>query len=556
MEWRRRIGFVAGGSSLITSTLSSQAFLIATKNGDRVCSALHTASLPGRVSFVAPRRVSKLIPASQFCGSRKLVVRRFPFAEASRAVCSISASAEPSELEKQVLKQLSRIQDPDLGKDIVAAGFIKELTINDQSGTVTFTLELTTPACPIKDQFKADAESYVGELPWVKSVTATLSASTGPSPFQQASNGLKKVATILAVSSCKGGVGKSTVAVNLAYTLKKLGAKVGIMDADIYGPSLPVMVSPVFEQVEYNADNLIVPLEYEGVKLMSFGFVQRGGQAAVMRGPIVSNVLNQLLTTTDWGELDYLVVDMPPGTGDIQLTLCQLVNITAAVIVTTPQKLSFIDVVKGIQMFDKVNVPCVAVVENMSYFICNHGERYEPFGRGARDKLVKQFGIQNTFTLPISEALSASSDTGRPFILQHPDSEAASEYASLGASVVQEISKIKFSGVLDKPEVTYEAESNILDIKVPGARSPLSRGLNPADVRRKCKCAACVDEYTQAQILLPEMVSESIKPLSILPVGNYAVSIQWSDGHPSLFPYKALLDIEPRKVTEATAAAV
>ncbi|EHA8591286.1 putative Fe-S cluster assembly factor HCF101, chloroplastic [Cocos nucifera] len=267
-------------------------------------------------------------------------------------IVSSGASVASTDMaKKDVLKALSQIIDPDFGTDIVSCGFVKDLTIDETLKEVSFRLELTTPACPIKDM---------------------------------------------------GGVGKSTIAVNLAYTLAGMGARVGIFDADVYGPSLPTMVSPENRLLEMNPETrTILPTEYLGVKLVSFGFTGQG--RAIMRGPMVSGVINQLLTTAEWifylysfwpnlflmihlvfarGELDYLIIDMPPGTGDIQLTLCQVAPLTAAVIVTTPQKLAFIDVAKGVRMFSKLKVPCVAVVENMCYFDAD-GKRYYPFGKGS-----------------------------------------------------------------------------------------------------------------------------------------------------------------------------
>ncbi|KAL6006892.1 hypothetical protein ACLOJK_032388 [Asimina triloba] len=283
--------------------------------------------------------------------------------------------------DKDVLKALSQIIDPDFGTGIVSCGFVKDLHIDETLGEVSFRLELTIPACPIKDMvkigeeempFEQQANEVVAALPWVSKVNVTMSAQPARPIFAgQLPRGLQTISNIVAVSSCKGGVGKSTVAVNLAYTLAGMGARVGIFDADVYGSSLPTMVSPENGDLEaatfQNPEKrTILPTEYLGVKLVSFGFAGQG--RAIMRGPMVSGVINQLLTTTEWyrgreqqmpilapmGELDYLVIDMPPGTGDIQLTLCQVVPLTAAVIVTTPQKLAFIDVAKGVRMFSKL----------------------------------------------------------------------------------------------------------------------------------------------------------------------------------------------------------
>jgi DUF971 family protein len=298
------------------------------------------------------------------------------------------------------------------------------------------------------------------------------------------------------------------------------------------------MVSPPDTQVYQNQTGLIEPLEFENAKLMSFGFVNahQGGGPAIMRGPMVTQVINQLLTQTDWGQLDYLIIDFPPGTGDIQLTLTQLIPITAAVIVTTPQQLAFVDVVKGIQMFDQVKVPVVAVVENMSYFECGKcHEQHYLFGQGARKKLVEQFGFQNSFEIPIVPEISRLSDSGQPVALT--DEKLAKHYSVIADSVVREVSKIKFGG-LSRPDVRYEAGRGILITTSAGA----THAIKPAELRRRCRCAACRDEFSGKPILDPTSVAENIVPETISPMGNYAVAIAWSDGHASsVYSYDSLL---------------
>ncbi len=443
--------------------------------------------------------------------------------------------------EAEVLNALRAIVDPDLGRDIVSLGFVRNLAGLDD-GRVRFTLELTTPACPIKEQFRTQCVEALRALPWVKSVDVTLSAAARPRPPSPDGNGLGGVDTILAVSSCKGGVGKSTVAVNLAYTLAGLGSRVGLFDADIFGPSLPTMVSPA-ETGVYALGNRIQPLVYEGVKLMSFGYAAPQGGPAIMRGPMVSQVLDQLLTQTDWGELDHLVVDMPPGTGDIQLTLMQRVPVSAAVIVTTPQKLSFVDVVKGIQMFDKLKVPVVAVVENMSWYECpGCSARHHPFGSGARDRLVNQFGIRTAVDLPIRAEISAWSDGGRPVVLAEPEGPAAAAFRELGASVVREVSRLRH-GAGAPPAVTWEPGRGIVVAPTDGPASVVS----PALLRRACACALCVDERTGEKTLDPATVPETVEPTHIGPMGNYAVAVHWSDGHTSsIYPYDTLAALAER----------
>ncbi|CAI9779924.1 unnamed protein product [Fraxinus pennsylvanica] len=434
-----------------------------------------------------------------------------------------STSAVSSQTaETDVLKSLSQIIDPDFGTDIVSCGFVKDLNVNKALGEVSFRLELTTPACPIKDMFEKQANEVVAALPWVKRVSVTMSARPArPVYAGNLPENLQTISNVIAVSSCKGGVGKSTVAVNLAYTLAGMGARVGIFDADVYGPSLPTMVSPENRLLEMNPEKrTIIPTEYLGIKLVSFGFAGQG--RAIMRGPMVSGVIDQLLTTTEWGELDYLVIDMPPGTGDIQLTLCQVVPLTAAVIVTTPQKLAFIDVAKGVRMFSKLKVPCVAVVENMCHFDAD-GQRYYPFGRGSGSQVVEQFGIPHLFELPIRPTLSASSRT----------------FQELGISVVQQCAKISQQV---STAVTYDKGMKAIRVKVPDSDEEFY--LHPATVRRNDRSAQSVDEWTGEQKLQYADVSEDIEPEEIRPMGNYAVSITWADGFSQIAPYDQLQTME------------
>jgi len=437
--------------------------------------------------------------------------------------------------EQEVLDSMRGIIDPDLGKDIVSLGFIKDLTISDD-GDVSFRVELTTPACPIKDQFRDACDQAVSALPWVRKVTVEMTAQTRSGALEQSGGGLADVKHIVAVASCKGGVGKSTVAVNLAFAIARQGARVGIFDADVYGPSLPTMVQAPFDGLYQNAEAMLIPMERDGIKLMSFAYAtSRSDDPAVMRGPMVTSVINQLLTTTAWGELDYLVIDMPPGTGDIQLTLSQVIPMTAAVIVTTPQEISFVDVAKGIKMFDTMKVPTVAVVENMSYFVCgNCSERHEIFGQGAMRKLIDQFGIQNAFSLPVEPEVSAACDSGDPIVAEKPDSEIAGCYRDLADAVIREISKLLFSDA-EKPQVSFAPGKGVV-FTADGQEKVFA----PAELRRGCRCAQCVNEMTGEKMLRDSDVGEDIVPEQISPMGNYAVTVSWSDGHSSIYPFESL----------------
>lgn len=443
--------------------------------------------------------------------------------------------------QEEALQQLTRVIEPSLNQNIVQLGFVLNLSI-DESGLISFTLDAATQSEDVRQTMKNQCEAVLASLAWVTDVMIMLSPprKVKENPLMAKSPGLKNVRHIIAVSSCKGGVGKSTVAVNLAYSLAGRGYRTGIFDADIYGPSLPTMVQ-LPETELYQQNDLIVPLEYMKVKLMSFGYVpSASGGAAIMRGPMVTQIINQLLTTTNWGELDYLVLDLPPGTGDVQLTLTQLIPITAAVIVTTPQQLSFVDVVKGIQMFDKLKVPTVAIVENMSYFDCpSCTTRHHLFGQGASKRIVAQYGIRNAFEMPIDPELSRSGDGGIPYVMVQPTSPATALFLDLADAVHREVIALE-KGNLLRPSVAFEPGYGIRVT----VNQDISGLIAPVTLRRSCRCAHCVEEFSGRPLLRPEDVPDNVYPVRIQPMGNYAVAIQWSDGHSSsIYPYDLIITL-------------
>ena len=290
---------------------------------------------------------------------------------------------------QQVLEALSTIKDPDLGRDVVSLGMIKELDVSPQ-GKVSFTFELTTPACPVRDRFKSQAEDAVGEIPGVTGVEVRMTANVRPAFMRpKPSEVLPGVKQTIAVASGKGGVGKSTVAVNLASALAALGQRVGLLDADVYGPSVPLMLGSR-ERPQSTDDKRLIPITKYEIKVMSMGFLVPDGHAVVWRGPMIDKLLTEFIKNVEWGELDVLVVDLPPGTGDAQLTMVQKVPLSGGVIVTTPQDVALLDVRRGVRMFEEVHVPVLGVIENMSYHVCGRcGHRAEIFrhGGGARPRL-------------------------------------------------------------------------------------------------------------------------------------------------------------------------
>ncbi len=348
-----------------------------------------------------------------------------------------------------VLAALATVEEPDLKRDLVSLGMIRDLKVDGRR--VAFTVVLTTPACPLKELIKSrcvaaihrdvDAGAEV-EIEMVSDVTSRRGPAAAPQPPPEDA-GFRGIKNFIAVASGKGGVGKSTLAANLAVALAQSGAAVGLMDADIYGPSVPLMFGVAAdEKPRVNEARKIVPLEKLGVKLLSMGFLMDPRNAVVWRGPMVSSAVRQFLNDADWGELDYLVLDLPPGTGDIQLTLVQTVPVTGAVIVSTPQAVALADARKGVAMFANVQVPVLGIVENMAYFTPPDlpDRRYYLFGEGGAQKLAGELGVPLLGEVPIEQAVREAGDHGTPVVLSAPESVAARAFVAIAERTAQQIS--------------------------------------------------------------------------------------------------------------------
>jgi ATP-binding protein involved in chromosome partitioning len=337
-----------------------------------------------------------------------------------------------------VLNALRSVKDPDLHKDIVALNFVKNLSIKDSE--VSFTIELTTPACPVRDELKSAAEQAIkSAIPSVKEVNIAMTSNVMQHERGQRELVLPRVKNTIAVASGKGGVGKSTIAVNLAVALGRDGATVGLVDLDMYGPSIPLMMG--VNSRPAMTGNKLVPIEKWGIKVMSIGFLVDPMQAVVWRGPMVSGAVKQFMSDVEWGDLDYLVMDLPPGTGDIQLTLVQTIPLTGAVVVTTPQDISLADALKAWKMFDKVHVPVLGVVENMSYYICAQcGHREEIFDSGGGRRTAEELGVPFLGEVPLTTSIRVSGDTGRPVAAEEGTSPQAEIIRKIARNVAAQVS--------------------------------------------------------------------------------------------------------------------
>jgi ATP-binding protein involved in chromosome partitioning len=342
-----------------------------------------------------------------------------------------------------VLKVLAQVIDPASGKDVVAAGLIQGLTVRD--GNVGFAIEVPAARGPQSEPLRKAAEDAVAKLPGVFSVTAVLTAHNEPPQARRAhahapqpSGGIPGVAAIIAVASGKGGVGKSTVAVNLALGLSRLGLKVGLLDADIYGPSVPRLLD-IRHKPESDGKKL-KPIEKLGIKAMSIGFMVREDEAMIWRGPMVQSALTQMMNDVLWAPLDVLVIDMPPGTGDAQLTIAQRVPLKGAVIVSTPQDIALIDARKGVAMFNKTHVPVFGVVENMSTFVCeNCGHETHIFGHGGAKAEAEKMGVPFLGEIPLMPIVRQTSDAGTPIVDYNPTSAEARAFMAVAEKVAKSI---------------------------------------------------------------------------------------------------------------------
>lgn len=357
----------------------------------------------------------------------------------------------------QVLSSLKKVVDPELHKDIVSMGMIKDLVITD--GKVSFTLELTTPACPFNDDIEQDVRSAISSI-GVEDLDLRITARVMEGRAISMDELIPDVKNIIAVASGKGGVGKTTIAVNLALALARSGAKTGLLDADVYGPSVPLMLGA--EEVPQVFNNKIQPPTVEGIKVISMGFFyEQSQQAGIYRGPIVSGIVKQFLTDVQWGSLDYLIIDLPPGTGDAPLTMAQTIPVTGIIIVTTPQDVAMNVAVKALGMFSKLNVPIVGVIENMSYFQCPHcSERINIFGEGGGQKISEKFDIPFLGEIPLFPQIMEGSDKGKPVIISDPNSIQANALRKMASITAGRISVI--AAGLNSSEMPTDKQASAL----------------------------------------------------------------------------------------------
>jgi ATP-binding protein involved in chromosome partitioning len=349
--------------------------------------------------------------------------------------------------EEEVMAALGRIQDPDLRRDIVSLGFIKDLAIDH--GKVSFKIELTTPACPVKGEMERMAREYVGGLPGVERVEVAMTSSVRGVQLPQG-NLLPGVKNVIAIASGKGGVGKSTVTANLAIALARTGARVGLVDADVYGPTIPGLLGlvgykPMVKELP-EGRTVLVPAEAHGIAVMSLGFfVEDPTQPVIWRGPMVGSGVRQMLSDVDWGELDYMLVDMPPGTGDATLTLAQSIKLSGVVIVSQPQDVSLAIALKALKAFQSLKVPILGILENMSYFVCDDcGKRHDIFSHGGARKTAEQLEVPFLGEVPLSQDICESSDAGVPVVALKPDSPQAISFTGIAKALAAQVSIFGF----------------------------------------------------------------------------------------------------------------
>ena len=346
---------------------------------------------------------------------------------------------------EDVLAALGTVNDPDLHRDLVTLGMIEDVKVD--GGRVAFTLVLTTSACPLKAEIEADCRTAVSRIAGVTAIdihtTSRVRKPKDPSADRKV---LEGVGHVIAVGSGKGGVGKSTVAANLAIALAQTGASVGLLDGDIYGPNMPRMMG--VQRQPYQKDGKIIPVEAHGIRFMSMGLLVDQGEAVVWRGPMLHGAIKSFLSDVDWSGCDYLVVDLPPGTGDVQLSLIQQTVVTGALIVTTPSMVAIEDSVKAVRMFEKLQVPVLGLIENMSYFMCgNCATRHDIFSTGEAKDRALAMGLTFLGSLPLESAVRKGGDTGAPVVAADPDGETSRAFKRIAGALAQRISITTLGGV-------------------------------------------------------------------------------------------------------------
>lgn len=345
--------------------------------------------------------------------------------------------------EQDIYKALSRVKDPELNRDLVSLNMVREVRVD--GGNVSLKVFLTTPACPLRERIEADVKEAVMAVPGVKSVSVEMDAEVRGAAGLRGPQPIEGVKNIIAVASNKGGVGKTTVAVNLAVALARAGARVGLLDADVTGPNVPPMMGFTSGFLSESEQGLVAVERY-GVKICSIGFVLPKSSPIIWRGPLIDKALRELLNQLDWGELDYLLVDLPPGTSDASLSVAQTVPLAGVVIVTTPQEVSLEDATKAVTMFQRLEVPVLGIVENMSYFSCPHcNERTDIFGHGGGRATAEELGLEFLGEIPLDASTRAAADEGVPIVESAPDSPAALVFRTLAEKVAARCSVVQLS---------------------------------------------------------------------------------------------------------------
>jgi ATP-binding protein involved in chromosome partitioning len=503
----------------------------------------------------------------------------------------------PDTLREQLLAQLETIVPAGINKSIVELGFVKSLEISPE-GDVHLHLALRAPHTKNRDRIQSDAEAACREVEGIRAIAVHMEDAKPAQATQSASafspELIQQVKSVIAVASGKGGVGKSTVTANLAAALSLEGFRVGILDADLYGPSMNLMFG-ITADPEVGEDKSLFPVTVAGgIKVVSMAMFSDPNEATIWRGPMASQMIQNFLFRVHWGELDYLLIDLPPGTGDIQLTLTQNCPMTGALIVTTPQEVSVIDARKGLRMFAKVSVPVLGVIENMSTFLCDGcGKEHHIFSQGGGERMAASQGVPFMGTVPIEPLVGKAGDTGHPAVLSHPNSTSAKRFIELARTLHAQVTLLHDTTLgmatyntegallpvvaLDAPHpakggksaqkpadfgssaqepatgTTYpvpvrigqtrtsrdtdSAQKSDSAPKVPALLIDWSDGMRTVapfrDLRLRCPCASCIDEWTGQPLLDPRSVPDDVRPNLLNSIGRYAVRIVWSDGHAS-----------------------